>query len=50
MEIRQPYSSLELDQEEGKIIEEVKARSQSPLPEPEFPQELKKNVLLSSLD
>ncbi|RLC72785.1 MAG: NADH-quinone oxidoreductase subunit B [Chloroflexi bacterium] len=50
MEVGRPYSSLELDREEGRTVEELKARSQSPLPEPELPPEVEKNVLVTSLD
>ncbi len=50
MEITRPYSSLELDREEGEVIEGLKKASQAPLPEPELPQRMEKNVLVTSLD
>jgi NADH-quinone oxidoreductase subunit B len=56
MEVSRPrqyiYSSEELDQAEGKVIEEVKANSQDIIPDPDrwLDEELKKNILLTSID
>ena len=46
------YSSLDLDREEGQTIESLKASSEQPLPDPDrwLQEELKRNVLLASLD
>jgi NADH-quinone oxidoreductase subunit B len=46
------YSSKELDREEGRIIEEVKAGSQESIPDPDawLDEELKRNIILTSVD
>jgi len=46
------YSSAELDEVEGKAIEALKARSQQPIPDPDewLDEELKRNILLTSVD
>ncbi len=46
------YSSTELDEVEGEAIEALKARSQQPIPDPDewLEEELKRNVLLTSVD
>jgi NADH-quinone oxidoreductase subunit B len=46
------YTSSEIDSEEGKIIEEVKASSQESIPDPDawLDEELKRNIILTSLD
>ncbi|GAH93872.1 unnamed protein product, partial [marine sediment metagenome] len=46
------YSSAELDEAEGEAIEALKARSQQPIPDPDewLDEELKRNVLLTSVD
>jgi len=46
------YSPLELDREEGKAIEALKARSQQPIPDPDrwIEEELQRSVLITSLD
>jgi NADH-quinone oxidoreductase subunit B len=46
------YSSSELDREEGKAINELIARSQEPIPDPDrwLDEELKRNILLTTVD
>jgi NADH-quinone oxidoreductase subunit B len=46
------YTSSEIDAEEGKLIEEVKASSQESIPDPDawLDEELKRNIILTSLD
>ena len=46
------FSNIELDINEGKIIEEFKARSQQPIPDPDrwLEEELDRHILLTSLD
>jgi NADH-quinone oxidoreductase subunit B len=52
MEIDEVYSSGELDEAEGKAINELIARSQKPIPDPDqwLDEELKRNILLTSVD
>ena len=52
MEVGEVYSSRQLDEAEGKAIEALKARSQQPIPDPDewLEEELKRNVLLTSVD
>jgi len=52
MEIEEVYSSRELDKVEGKAINELIARSQEPIPDPDgwLDEELKRNILLTSVD
>ncbi|MBM3156331.1 MAG: NADH-quinone oxidoreductase subunit B [Chloroflexi bacterium] len=58
MEIENPqdlmpiYSPIEIDREEGKAIEALKARSQEPIPDPDrwIDEELKRSVLITTLD
>ena len=47
-----PYSSEELDREEGLIIEQVREQSQQPIPDPDawLTEEIKRHVLITSLD
>jgi NADH-quinone oxidoreductase subunit B len=46
------YSDTELDRAEAEQIEALKARSQEPIPDPDrwLDEELKRNILLTSLD
>jgi NADH-quinone oxidoreductase subunit B len=46
------YSSTELDYDEGRIIEEVKAGSREAIPDPDawLDEELKRNIILTSVD
>ena len=46
------YSSTELDCYEGRIIEEVKAGSREPIPDPDawLDEDLKRNIILTSVD
>jgi NADH-quinone oxidoreductase subunit B len=46
------YTSTELDQNEGRIIEELKANSQETIPDPDgwLDEELKRNMLLTTVD
>jgi NADH-quinone oxidoreductase subunit B len=46
------YSADELDRTEGEAIEELKARSQTPIPDPDrwLDEELERNILLTSVD
>jgi NADH-quinone oxidoreductase subunit B len=46
------YDDSELDREEGRIIEEVKAKSQKAIPDPDawLDEDLKRNIILTSLD
>ncbi len=46
------YSDAELDLVEGGVIEEVKASSQEPIPDPDdwLVEELKQNILLTTVD
>jgi NADH-quinone oxidoreductase subunit B len=46
------YSGEELDRAEGQAIDDLKARSQQPLPDPDawLDQELSRNVLLTTVD
>ncbi len=52
MEIDEVYSSEQLDEAEGKAINELIARSQKPIPDPDqwLDEELKRNILLTSVD
>jgi NADH-quinone oxidoreductase subunit B len=52
MEVDEVYSSRQLDKAEGEAIESVMARSQQPIPDPDewLEQELKRNILLTSVD
>ncbi len=52
MEIEEVYSRQQLDESEGKKINELIARSQKPIPDPDgwLDEELKRNVLLTSVD
>ena len=52
MEVGEVYSSRQLDEAEGEAIEALKARSQQPIPDPDewLDEELKRNVLLTSVD
>ena len=46
------YSALELDRDEGKAIEALKARSGQPIPDPDrwIEEELQRNVLITTVD
>lgn len=46
------YSDIELDREEGQVIEDLKAKSQEPIPDPDrwLDEELEQNILLTSVD
>jgi NADH-quinone oxidoreductase subunit B len=46
------YTSTELDEHEGRIIEELKANSQETIPDPDgwLDEELKRNMLLTTVD
>lgn len=46
------YSPVELDREEGKVIEALKAKSTEPIPDPDrwLDEELKRSVLITTLD
>jgi NADH-quinone oxidoreductase subunit B len=46
------YSPIEIDREEGKAVEALKARSQEPIPDPDrwIDEELQRNVLITTLD
>ena len=46
------FSSTELDMAEGKAIEELKAHSQKPIPDPDrwLDEELSRHILLARLD
>ena len=46
------YTSTELDKEEGQLIEEVKAGAGEAIPDPDawLDEEVKKNIMLSSVD
>ena len=52
MEVEEVYSSGELDRREGEEINELIARSQEPIPDPDqwLDEELKRNILLTSVD
>jgi NADH-quinone oxidoreductase subunit B len=52
MEIEEVYSRQQLDEAEGKKINELIARSRKPIPDPDgwLDEELKRNVLLTSVD
>jgi NADH-quinone oxidoreductase subunit B len=52
MEIGEVYSRQQLDEAEGRQISELIARSQKPIPDPDgwLDEELKRNVLLTSVD
>ena len=52
MEVGELYSREQLDEAEGKQIEALKARSQQPIPDPDawLEEELKRNILLTSVD
>jgi len=52
MEVGDVYSSRQLDKAEGEAIESVMARSQQTIPDPDewLKQELKRNILLTSVD
>jgi NADH-quinone oxidoreductase subunit B len=52
MEIEEVYSRQEIDEAEGRQINELIARSQTPIPDPDewLDEELKRNVLLTSVD
>ncbi len=46
------YSDIELDREEGQVIESLKADSQEPIPDPDqwLDEELEQNILLTTVD
>ncbi len=46
------YPDIELDREEGQIIEDLKANSQEPIPDPDrwLDEELEQNILLTTVD
>ena len=46
------YSDTELDRVEGEVIEDLKATSQQPIPDPDkwLDEELEQNILLTSVD
>jgi NADH-quinone oxidoreductase subunit B len=52
MEIEEVYSRQEIDEAEGRQINELIARSQTPIPDPDewLDEKLKRNVLLTSVD
>jgi len=52
MEIEEVYSSRELDKVEGRAINELIARSQEPIPDPDrwLDEKLERNILLTSVD
>jgi NADH-quinone oxidoreductase subunit B len=52
MEVDEVYFSSELDEDEGRQINELIARSQQPIPDPDewLDEELKRNILLTSVD
>jgi NADH-quinone oxidoreductase subunit B len=52
MEVGELYSRQRLDEAEGEQIEALKARSQQPIPDPDawLGEELKRNILLTSVD
>jgi NADH-quinone oxidoreductase subunit B len=52
MEVGEVYSSEQLDKIEGKQINELIARSQKPIPDPDewLDEELKRNILLTTVD
>jgi NADH-quinone oxidoreductase subunit B len=52
MEVGELYSPQQLDEAEGEQIESLKARSQQPIPDPDewLEEELKRNILLTSVD
>jgi NADH-quinone oxidoreductase subunit B len=52
MEVEEVYSSRRLDEKEGRQINELIARSQQPIPDPDewLDEELERNVLLTSVD
>jgi NADH-quinone oxidoreductase subunit B len=52
MEIEEVYSSRELDKVEGEAINSLIARAQKPIPDPDewLEEEVKRNILLTSVD
>jgi len=52
MEIEEVYSSRQLDEKEGRQINELIDRSQQPIPDPDrwLEEELERNILLTSVD
>jgi len=52
MEIEEVYSRQKIDEAEGRQINELIARSQEPIPDPDgwLDEELKRNVLVTSVD
>ncbi len=52
MAVGEIYSSRQLDKAEGEQIEALKSRSQQPIPDPDewLDEELKRNILLTSVD
>ena len=52
MEIEEVYSSRQLDKVEGKAINELIARSQQPIPDPDrwLEEDIDRNILLTSVD
>jgi len=52
MEIEELYSRDDVDEREGRQINELMARSQTPIPDPDdwLDEELKRNVLVTSVD
>jgi len=52
MEVGDVYSSRQLDEAEGEAIESLKAHCRQPIPDPDewLEEELKRNILLTSLD
>jgi len=52
MEIEELYSRQDIDRAEGRQINELIARSQTPIPDPDewLDEEIKRNILLTSVD
>jgi NADH-quinone oxidoreductase subunit B len=52
MEVEEAYPGSQLDRKEGKAINELIARSQQPIPDPDrwLDEELERNILLTSVD
>jgi NADH-quinone oxidoreductase subunit B len=52
MEVEEVYPDSQLDRKEGKAINELIARSQQPIPDPDrwLDEELERNILLTSVD
>ncbi len=49
---RYAYSDTELDKYEGKVVEELKAKSRQPIPDPDewLDEELRQNIVLTTVD